>query len=70
MATILILAVLVYVFMTHRSFNRRIERLECEIGLPAVEAEIFTEIVGRMRVDESRHLELHTSLISGGNIDI
>ena len=52
------------------NLHRRIERLECEARLPAVEAEIFTEIVGRMRVDESRHLELHTSLINGGKIDI
>jgi hypothetical protein len=52
------------------NLHRRIKRLECEAGLPAAEAEIFTEIVGRMRVDESRHLELHTSLINGGNIAI
>ena len=52
------------------NLHRRIERLECKAGLPVAEAEIFTKIVGRMRVDESRHLELHTCRINGGNIDI
>jgi len=52
------------------NLHRRIERLECEAGLPVAEAENSTELIGRMKVDESRHLELHTSLINGGNMDI
>jgi hypothetical protein len=48
------------------NIHRRIERLECEVGLPATEAEAFKELFIRIKVNESRNLELLTNLTNSG----
>ena len=52
------------------NLHRRIERLEHKAGLPAKEAEAFAVLFKRIQTDETRNLELHTSLITGGSADI
>ena len=52
------------------NLHRRIERLEYRAGLPAGEAEVFAALFKRIKTDETRNLELHTSLITGGPADI
>ena len=47
------------------NLHQRLARLERASKLPADEAEAFTALLGRMRADESRNIELHTSLIIG-----
>lgn len=47
------------------NLHRRLTRLEQKSGLPPGEAEAFTALLTRMKADESRNLELHTSLIAG-----
>ena len=47
------------------NIHRRIERLEREVELPVEEAEAFAEQFKRIKIDENRNLELHTSLIAG-----
>ena len=49
------------------NLHRRIEGLERRAGLPAQEAEAFTELFKRIRTDEIRNFELHTSLITSAN---
>jgi hypothetical protein len=51
------------------NLHRRIERLERKAGLPAAEAEAFEALFERIQTDETRNLELHTSLITGGSAD-
>ena len=46
------------------NLHQRPARLERASKLPAAEAEAFTALLARMRVDESRNLELHASLIT------
>ncbi|PIW70896.1 MAG: VrlD [Hydrogenophilales bacterium CG12_big_fil_rev_8_21_14_0_65_61_21] len=47
------------------NLHLRLARLERASGLPPDEAKAFVALLTRMRADESRNLELHTSLISG-----
>jgi len=47
------------------NLHQRLARLERASGLPPDEAKAFTALLRRMRADESRNLELHTSLITG-----
>jgi hypothetical protein len=47
------------------NLHQRLARLEWASGLPPDEAEAFVALLTRMRADESRNLELHTSLITG-----
>ena len=47
------------------NLHQRLARLERASKLPTDEAEAFTALLGRMRADESRNIELHTSLIIG-----
>lgn len=47
------------------NLHQRLVRLERASKLPVDEAEAFTALLARMRADESRNLELHTSLITG-----
>lgn len=51
------------------NLHRRIESLEREAGLPAMEAKIFTALFEHMEIDETRNLQLHTSLITSGSMD-
>jgi hypothetical protein len=51
------------------NLHRRIERLEHKAGLPAGEAEVFATLFERIQTDETRNLELHTSMITGGSAD-
>lgn len=51
------------------NLHRRIERLEHESGLPVEEAGAFAALFKRMQSDETRNLELHTSIIAGGSVD-
>ncbi len=50
------------------NLHRRLTRLEQKSGLPPGEAEAFTALLTRMKADESRNLELHTSLIAGETV--
>ena len=47
------------------NLHQRLARLERASGLPPDEAKAFVALLTRMRADESRNLELHTSLITG-----
>lgn len=47
------------------NLHQRLARLERASGLPPDEAKTFVALLTRMRADESRNLELHTSLITG-----
>ena len=47
------------------NLHLRLARLERASGLPPDEAKAFVALLTRMRADESRNLELHTSLITG-----
>jgi transposase len=51
------------------NLNRRIERLEREVESPLEETKVFAELIRRIRSDENRNLELHTSMIAGGSVD-
>jgi hypothetical protein len=51
------------------SLHRRVERLEQGAGLPADDAEAFESLYQRIKNDENRNLELHTSLITGDSSD-
>jgi hypothetical protein len=46
------------------NLHRRIRHLEREVGLPVEEAEAFSELVKRIKTDETRNLELHFVLIA------
>ncbi len=52
------------------NLHRRIERLERKAGLPAGEAEVFAVLFSRIKTDEIRNYELHTSLITNSTKDI
>lgn len=47
------------------NLHQRLARLERASGLPPDEAKAFVALLTRMRADESRNMELHTSLITG-----
>jgi hypothetical protein len=47
------------------NLHQRLARLERASGLPPDEAKAFVALLTLMRADESRSLELHTSLITG-----
>jgi hypothetical protein len=47
------------------NLHQRLAQLERASGLPPDEAKAFVALLTRMRADESRNLELHTSLITG-----
>jgi hypothetical protein len=47
----------------------RIERLECEAGLPLELAEAFAFLFKHIQTDESRNKVLHNGLITNGSVD-
>lgn len=51
------------------NLHHRLERVECEVGLPAAKAEAFTELFELMKIDENRNQMLHNSLINSGSMD-
>lgn len=50
------------------NLHRRIECLEHKAGLPAKESGAFESLLQRIKNDENRNLELHSSLITSGTV--
>lgn len=58
-----------HVLRLMENLHRRVEQLEREACLPAGEAEAFAVLFSRIKTDEIRNYELHTSLITNSAKD-
>ena len=52
-----------HVLVLMEKLHWRVERLENETGLSAIDAEAFSELFNRIKIDENRSLELHRKYI-------
>jgi hypothetical protein len=54
-----------HLFGMLENINFRLERLEHVVGLSGAEAKAFTELLNRMKSDESMNLDLYINLMAG-----